>query len=297
MKMKKIVLLFSMIAVFFSLTACSSGTEEVTFEYTNTDIIQYSIIQAYQLQNVSDAYRAYFENSEEESDKTMLTGITNMDNAKEECGEFVGYRSKEDGSSINFDTILNAEDVDAALLYLVGVADATVEENNGSVTVTLKAVYETRDVIYSFVYEENPAYAYAYELSGQSVQPYQIQEVNVTPDYTFGEKMGKAASNTLMGMGTVFLVLIFISIIIAQFERIGKLSVKIGNWWNNRGKKEEENAETGSDTVTVPVAAATANPMDDTQLVAVITAAVIAANSAAGGSDKLIVRSIRKAKR
>ncbi|MGN0153804.1 MAG: OadG family protein [Lachnospiraceae bacterium] len=297
MKMKKIVLLFSMIAVFFSLTACSSGTEEVTFEYTNTDIIEYSIIQAYQLQNVSDAYRAYFENSEEESDKTMLTGITNMDNAKEECGEFVGYRSKEDGSSINFDTILNAEDVDAALLYLVGAADATVEENNGSVTVTLKAVYETRDVIYSFVYGENPAYAYAYELSGQSVQPYQIQEVNVTPDYTFGEKMGKAASNTLMGMGTVFLVLIFISIIIAQFERIGKLSVKIGNWWNNRGKKEEESAETGSDTVTVPVAAATANPMDDTQLVAVITAAVIAANSAAGGSDKLIVRSIRKAKR
>ena len=33
MKMKKYVLLFSMIAVLGALTACSSGTQEVSFEY------------------------------------------------------------------------------------------------------------------------------------------------------------------------------------------------------------------------------------------------------------------------
>ena len=59
MKMKKIVLLFSMIAVFFCLTACSSGQEAVTFEYTDTDIVSDTVYQAYNMQTVSDAYRAY----------------------------------------------------------------------------------------------------------------------------------------------------------------------------------------------------------------------------------------------
>lgn len=297
MKMKKIALLFSMIAVFFTLTACSNGQEEVTFDYTNTDIIQNSIIQAYQLQNISDAYRAYFENSEAESDAITLTGINNMDSAKEECGEFQGYRSKKDGSSIMFDTILNSEDVNAALADLVSVVDATVEEGNGTVTVTITAVYEKRDVEYSFVYEENPAYAYAYELSGQEALPYQFHEITATPKYTTREKMAKAGANTLMGMGTVFAVLIFICIIISQFEKIGKASEKIGIWWANRKKKVTEEADVPASVTPKNAPAATLNPMDDAQLVAVITAAVAAANSSAGGSDKLVVRSIKKAKR
>lgn len=298
MKMKKIALLFSMIAVFFTLTACSDGQEEVTFDYTNTDIIQYTIAQTYQLQNLDTAYRAYFKNSDSETDVIIQNGITNLDNAREECGEFLGYRSN-DGSSIMFDTILSAEDPDAALADLVSVVDATVEEGNGTVTVTLMSVYENRDVEYSFVYEENPSYAYAYELSGQTVQPYQFQEITATPQYTLGEKMTKAASNTLMGMGTVFAVLIFICIIISQFEKVGKASEKIGAWWANRKnrKKAAEKTEVPVSIAPLNVPKAEPNLMDDTQLVAVITAAVAAASGSAGGSDKLVVRSIRKAKR
>ena len=58
MKMKKIVLLFSMIAVFFSLTACSSGQEDVTFEYTNTDIVSDTVYQAYNMQNVKTVVKS-----------------------------------------------------------------------------------------------------------------------------------------------------------------------------------------------------------------------------------------------
>lgn len=304
MKMKKIILFFSMIAVFVSLTACSSGQEEVTFDYNNTDIIYSTAYQAYQFQNISNAYRAYLENSEEEMAQVMLTGISNFDSAREECGEFKGYRSKEGGDSIMFDfSKLNSQDenelaqLNTELTDFLSLIEAKVEENGGNVTVTLTAVHEKRDVEYSFVYEENPAYAYAYALYEQRVAPYQIKEITATPDYTFSEKMGKAGANTLMGMGTVFIVLIFISIIIGQFEKVGKASEKIAVWWRNRKKKAEEPEDAFVKPAAVSASTTAPNLMDDAQLVAVITAAVAAANSSSGGSDKLIVRSIRKAKR
>lgn len=295
MKMKKIVLLFSMIAVFFSLTACSSGQEDVTFEYTNTDIVSDTVYQAYNMQNVSDAYRAYLADNDDPMAEVLLTGISNMDNAKKDCGEFKGYRSKEDGSTImyDFNRLQDSEDETAKddFTSFISMLDYTVEESNGNVTVNVKAVYEKHDVEYSFVYEENSAYAYSYELTGQSVSPYQVKEITATPDYSFGEIMGKAAANTLMGMGTVFIVLIFISLIIGRLSSINALVTKLSS-----GKKDKEEA-TPVATPAPEARTTSANPMDDAQLVAVITAAVAAANEAAGGTDSLVVRSIRKAKR
>ena len=319
MKMKKIVLLFSMIAVLFSMTGCSDGQEKVSFEYTETDIISSTLYQAYQFQNPTDAYRAYLADSEEELAKATLTGISNFDTIAEECGEFEGYRSK-DGDSIEFDfnSITNAQDEEsyyaavAAYTSFLSNVDATVSEDGDNVVVEIKAVYSKCDAIYTFRYEENSAYAYSEELLGQSANPYQIQEVTASPDYSFGEKMAKAGMNTLMGMGTVFAVLLFIAFIIGQFERIDKALVAFSNWcakigtkirtgWANRKNKSDETPDevvqesvVNSASVDAPVAV---NPMDDSQLVAVITAAVVAASTAAGSTDKLIVRSIKKAKR
>lgn len=317
MKMKKVVLLFSMIAVFFSLTGCSDGQEEVTFDYTNTDIINSALYQAYQLQNLDSVYRAYLEDNaaQVEDAQILLTGLSNFDSAKEDCGEFLGYRSKEDGSTINFDYAnLNSaadeesyNEASAAYNLFLSLVDAEVEEKADTVVVTLTAVYSDRDVEYSFVYEENPAYAYSYLLTGQNVAAYKVKEINAAPEYTFREQMGKAGSNTLIGMGTVFVVLIFISLIIAQLEKIAKaitnVSNKVSAWWHGRKeKKKEADGKAEEQTVSSQAApgatvAAASNPMEDTQLVAVITAAVMAASVASGGSDKLIVRSIRKAKR
>lgn len=310
MKMKKTILLFSMIAVFFSLTACSSGQKEVTFSYTQADIVNSALTQAYQLQNAGDALHAYLEDYAEESEEAeiLLTGLNNFDTVQEECGEFTGYCSREDGSTINFDfSTLNAETEDeyteamTAYNEFLSRVDATVEEEEDTVVVTIGAVYSDRKVDYGFVYEENPAAAYSYELTGQNTAAYKIKEINVTPEYTFSEKMGKAGSNTLVGMGTVFVVLIFISLIIAQLEKVAKAITSVANAIS-RKKGNQEEGETAavaavSNSGTAPAAVSTANPMDDKQLVAVITAAVMAANVADGGSDKLVVRSIRKAKR
>lgn len=304
MKMKKIVLLFSMIAVLFSLTGCSDGQEKVDFEYTSTNIVGDTLYQSYQFQNASDAYRAYLADSDEALAEALLGGVNNFDTATEECGKFVGYRLK-DGDSKSFDfAALQAQD--EAVYYaaiedlntLVANVDSTIEESGNTVIVKVTAVHEYRDVVYTYIYEKNPAYDYAQELYSQSVAAYQIKEVTAAPNYSFGEKMSKAAMNTLMGMGTVFIVLIFIAFVIEQFEKINKASTAISNWWANRKNKKDEEETVGA--VSAPVAAApvaVANPMDDSQLVAVITAAVVTASTASGGTDKLIVRSIRKAKR
>ncbi len=310
MKMKKIVLLFSMIAVLFSITGCSDGQEHVDFEYTQTNIVGDTLYQSYQFQNATDAYVAYLEDSEEELAKALLGGVNNFETATEECGNFVGYRLK-DGDSKAFDfAALQVQDENVYyaaledLNTLVANVDSSIEESGNTVVVKVTAVHEYRDVIYTYIYEKNPAYDYAQEMYNQTVAAYQVKEVTAAPNYTFGEKMEKAAMNTLMGMGTVFIVLIFIAFIIAQFERIDKALVTIGNKLTSffaKFKKKDvaKDAEKTENVESKPVVASAEadNPMDNSQLVAVITAAVVAASTAAGGTDKLIVRSIRKAKR
>lgn len=308
MKMKKCILLFSMLAVLGLLCACSSGNKEVSFEYSDNDIVYSTIYQAYQLDHIDAPYRAYLEDQKEENPmaEVLLTGVANFDSAKDDCGQFVGYKSK-DGSTIQFDvasasaalsSAQTQEDYDAAQKainnFLDNVSYVIEEDNNGDVIVHLDAVYEKRSAEYSFVYEENPEAAYSYALTGQNATAYKVKEITVTPDYSMKEIMGKAGANTLMGMGTVFIVLIFISIIIGQFEKVGKLATKIANAKANKADDDDDVVvkTTAADTV-----AASSSSVDDNELIAVITAAVVAANVASGGTDNLIVRSIRKARR
>ena len=106
---------------------------------------------------------------------------------------------------------------------------------------------------------------------------------NVT--YSFGELMAKAALNTLIGMGTVFVVLIFISLIISCFGLIG----------NANGKKQDKTSAQSA-AAADPVVEQIAQKEElagDTELVAVIAAA-IAAYEGAGSTDGFVVRSIRK---
>ena len=107
---------------------------------------------------------------------------------------------------------------------------------------------------------------------------------NVT--YTLGEKMEKAALNTLLGMGTVFVVLILISLIISAFGLIPKIQSAFK-------KKPEEVKEEKVDNVVAQIVEKE-ELSDDLELVAVISAA-IAAYEGSGSTDGFVVRSIRKA--
>ena len=103
----------------------------------------------------------------------------------------------------------------------------------------------------------------------------------------FGDRMARAGMNTLMGMGTVFVVLIFIAFLISRFKYISRLE----NWFRNRKTKSEPAA--AAIVAEEPAAAEEeADETDDLALVAVITAAL--ATSLETSPDKLIVRSIRR---
>lgn len=97
--------------------------------------------------------------------------------------------------------------------------------------------------------------------------------------------LGKAGLNTLMAMAIVFTVLITISFIIYLLRYVPGLL--------GQGKKKEEPA----DTQPAPSAPAVSEDLtDDTELVAVITAAIAAyeENTAAASGDGFVVRSIRR---
>lgn len=115
--------------------------------------------------------------------------------------------------------------------------------------------------------------------------------ISTSIDYSFGELMKMAALNTLIGMGTVFIVLILISLIISCFNIIPKIQEK------QKKKAEAKAASTaGAEIQADPVVtqiAAKEELADDTELVAVIAAA-IAAYEGAGSTDGFVVRSIRK---
>ncbi len=120
----------------------------------------------------------------------------------------------------------------------------------------------------------------------QTDQGITITSYSFSPEYTTGEKLSKAAMNTLMGMGTVFLVLIFISVLIGCFKYI--------NAFENKARaKAAVPAPAASTPAPVPAAAEEEDLTDDLELVAVITAAIAAYDNTS--ADGLVVRSIKRA--
>lgn len=112
----------------------------------------------------------------------------------------------------------------------------------------------------------------------------EITAITTNVVYSFGESMGKAGLNTLLGMGTVFIVLILISLIISAFSLLNK--------FDGKGKK----ASPASKAVDQTIAQIIENEelSDDMELVAVIAAAI--ASYEGTSTDDFVVRSIRRAR-
>ena len=125
-----------------------------------------------------------------------------------------------------------------------------------------------------------------------------VESITTNVIYSFGESMEKAALNTLLGMGTVFVVLILICFIISSFKLISVFENRKKNKANNKAAEKTETQEAAPAPVTTPSPATTPaqeeNLVDDLELVAVIAAA-IAASEGKTTTDGLVVRSIRKA--
>ncbi len=124
----------------------------------------------------------------------------------------------------------------------------------------------------------------------------ELQSVTVNVQLALEEAMKNAATNTAIGMGTVFVMLIVIMFIISAFKAIPTLQEAFA-------KKEEAPAEASVDKAIEGIIEreAAEDETDDNELIAVIAAAIAAAQAAAGSSaetstEGFVVRSIRRIK-
>lgn len=271
--MKKLrVLLVLMIAVVFSLTGCGPESA-LKYEIDQQSLIDDAKSTFEYMLNLPDSGKKYTVAKGEEPYASAVSGLMTTN---EEAGAFVSLK------------------------------ETKFTQNKNDISIVLVCEFEKTEVEVSFVYEANEAYEYrdVYQ-NADSILPYVPTEITVQAVYPKSYYMKQAGSNTLLGMGTVFLVLIFISFIISFFkyipmlmEKSEKKKIEKANAKAKAEAKVTEIKEEPSTSVTTPAVAA--NPMDDGELVAVITAAIYAAEAAGGNAvskDTLIVRSISRARR
>lgn len=154
----------------------------------------------------------------------------------------------------------------------VSTEDGTTIKGEDGYTITLNTVFEKRPCQFVLTLDKRME---------------NITSLSFTPHYTMGENMTKAGLNTLMGMGTVFLVLIFISWLISCFRYIRQYEDKMNQ------KKTPAPLPVVAKAASDPSPAPAEDLTDDLELVAVITAAIAAFTGAS--EDGLVVRSIKRA--
>lgn len=282
---KKVLLVLCMAVCFFALTACSGNNKE-------SEPVPETIEST--MKTGAENYLKEFDSYDDETLATTLKRVQKQKNTVMESAITSWQSSKAD------------------LGRLVSILSENVERvDEETYKITVMANYEKRELEFVLTAEEVISDSY----SGTSLA---ATEMVFTPIFTTGEKLERAGMNTLMGMGTVFLVLIFISFIIASLKNVNTLEA------NFKAKQEAkkaaaEAASAPAAPAAVPAPAATPAPAapapaapvvpaavpvpepvvyeeenlaDDMELVAVITAAISAA--AAVPAEGLVVRSIRR---
>lgn len=158
------------------------------------------------------------------------------------------------------------------------------KDKNGETSVTLKDDQYTVTVPVKF--EKTDAnFVYVFDSTGTPVS------LSVDVQYGMGKTLQRAGLNTLMGIGTVFVMLILLSLLISLFRFIPNPEAKKAA--EAKAAKEVKEAEAAA--AAPAVQAAEENLADDGELVAVIAAAIAAAEGTT--TDGFVVRSIRKVKR
>ena len=210
-----------------------------------------------------------------------------------------GYSASQfaEASGSLVDTLINSEEQitsylavneDAALQSLIDswdslkeelgefkeMGDSTVTENKGVITVTSTVKFSNRDAELVLNYK-------AEDMSYESISFDKI--------LTLSEKMSKAGMNTVMGIGTVFVMLIIMSLLISCFQFIPKIQAAFSK------KKEEPAIASAPATAAEPAVAEVVDETDDLELVAVISAAIAAYEGTS--ADGFVVRSINKKRR
>jgi sodium pump decarboxylase gamma subunit len=307
-----------MLAVMFSLAGCDNDIEK-PFDYDDAQIIEDTMGYFVTYSNVSDEYASYYLSDGTEFEQSAIKGIKQAVDT-DKVGKFEDFSA--------YDSLIDEGQFDTSLV------SGSIENSTDSVSVTVINKAENRDVEITIKYVENADYYMQLDKAMQSaleyytsmgyteadilsesgystlaeafgvdeylqsygVYPYTPEEMVVSAVYSKGELMKQAGMNTIIGMATVFVVLIFISFIISLFKFLPALLAK-----KPKLPEPQKEAPAPVKPQAATATAKTKNLMDDTELVAVITAAVYAAEGSvpcgATSRDKLVVRSIKRAKK
>lgn len=141
-------------------------------------------------------------------------------------------------------------------------SDYSLASDTASVAVTV-STEKSNKLVFTVTYDKKG------EVSDWKVENYQ----------SIGSIMGRAGLNTVMCMSIVFMVLIFIALLISCFKFIGG------------AQDNSKKADTVAEAVPAPAPVVEEDLTDDLELVAVITAAIAAAEETEC-ADGLVVRSI-----
>lgn len=268
--LKRFLLLFGILVCVFSLTACtetisSDKAKETTKEkevagYTENFRLWADDMLHFLNAATDDQVKAYAEASKTLDEVSGRQYAVNPDGMGVPTVEF--YNS----------WIKTREDL--GRLKSVDEIRVTVSDETDTLcTIVVDATYENRKCVFELVLDEDRNLA-----SGA-----------VNPDYTTGEKMSKAVMNTLIGMGTVFIVLIFISFIISLLKHVNKIGGA-----GKQNAQQDRAVNPGIDNAIAQIVSKEESETNDLELIAVITAAIAAVEGTS--TDGLVVRSIKRVK-
>lgn len=249
-----------LICCVFALTACGESEKKLlidvdnqyeveTIQSVSTEIVD--LIKGWSISGRSADINDYRPWEINEDYKVIITGADSYNNAQEELGTItdIGLNSP-DKWVVTEDKIIVEYAIQGSNLNSEGLAR----------TANIEIIF------------------------GKDLMP---TSVVTNIDRTMPELMAKAGVNTAMGMGTVFVMLIVISLIISLFQFIPKIQKAF-----EKKDKDSKVDESVNNTIADIIEREEAEE-DDLELVAVIAAA-IAASEGASSTDGFVVRSIKR---
>lgn len=280
--MKKIIALLCALTCVLGLTAC--GSEETysasslqnaeTAKLISTEMV-FPYLSAFADDEMADLYLAEYKKEEMEAiaESVFYSYITTY-------GANLGIGQVDVEGAAFLSGITSFNSAFDTIGELKAVGEPTAKITDETITISIPVTGSLKPANAEFIYTNNIFLT--------------LEAAALNPDASFGDKMAKAALNTLIGMGTVFLVLILISALISSFGLISKFEQMAKN-----KKKAKEEAKDVNETAvdnTIAQIIEKEELADDLELVAVIAAA-IAASEGQASADGFVVRSIRKVRR
>ena len=244
---KKISLLLCILIMSLSFAGCSDKNDAATYDEETLKSSAEFILSNFS--SMDDATFESFENASKfQLDYTMMgTGL------KISGEDFVGMIGSWKAAEIECGEYISHGDYE-------------VEVKTDEFVVSTTAQYKEREATIMFTFDETMA----------------MKSMDVSAKFAIGEILKKAGLNTLLGMGTVFGVLIFLAFIISLMKYIPALLDGFTS------KSEQPVAAEKPVVVETPIV----EESDDLELIAVITAAIAAQEGTS--TDGFVVRSIRR---